>query len=543
VAAQLTNEEFHAYIAGLERARREYVERHLALLGADPAVAVFHQHDNETGALRYIYYVHHTEHSGRKHWQLSFVYVDAKTGRELPTTHEIYKTLDEVLTELYHNRAELVEVRQVRPTASNPLIPNEIKQLVPKLIEAAQKVYDEWEQNEEGEDPELGYGGICQDIADEMAGVLNENGVEAGTVSATAGDQHVWVIAKLADGVYDIDIPPYLYESGSGYTWKKRPNVKFTKEMLAIGPNDIDFDLAMEENPTRPAASNPPELAIMTSRVGDGMKGLVYSEEPGVDFFSWFINPMTGDPHHLDGHEYVTAMMMENGLDSWPPPLYTLAYLDNNIDVAIMGSHQHTKDQTMASRTIVKDILSHLDVKGNPWVSVWRGASGVWRGTVADFRAQADLLGPKSHSTAQNPGKRGRRPAPADTLADTPVGPGMKGIVLADGETIAWFMNWKTGDPHHEHIMQAMNEPKARAFLTFTPEDVVREIAISMIEKRTNESSESMLKDAWKILETSVAGRRGNDGLVIEQRFEGDMLKIYRGEVGEFLREAYGVTE
>jgi hypothetical protein len=113
------------------------------------------------------------------------------------------------------------------------------------LAAAAQTVYDRWEQDANGEDVELGSGGICQDIAEEQAGVLQAHGIDAGTVSAQVGDQHVWVMAKVREGVYEVDIPPSVYEIGAGYNWKKRPGVVFSADDVLIGqisknPNDFE---------------------------------------------------------------------------------------------------------------------------------------------------------------------------------------------------------------------------------------------------------------------------------------------------------------
>lgn len=110
-----------------------------------------------------------------------------------------------------------------------------IEQLRPRLATAAQKVYDAWEQDDEGWCEELGTGGICQDIADAIAGVLVDNGVEAATISATVGEQHVWTIAKTEEGVVEVDISPCTYEVGSCYTWKKIAGVQFYPEDIIIG--------------------------------------------------------------------------------------------------------------------------------------------------------------------------------------------------------------------------------------------------------------------------------------------------------------------
>jgi len=114
-----------------------------------------------------------------------------------------------------------------------------LKSLSPELATAAQKVYDDWDQSDP-ENDDLGGGGICQDIAEVMASKLNEFGIEAQTVSAQIGEQHVWVVAKLADGVYNVDIYPSAYERGGGYSWTKIPGVKFGAEYISISRLDPD---------------------------------------------------------------------------------------------------------------------------------------------------------------------------------------------------------------------------------------------------------------------------------------------------------------
>ena len=110
-----------------------------------------------------------------------------------------------------------------------------IEQLRPQLAKAAQDECDSWQQDDTGFDEELGYGGICQDIADKMADILNEHGFDATTVdSQGVGEQHVWVVAKTQEGIYSVDIPPYVYETGGGFNWKKKKDVE-------IVPSDIEL--------------------------------------------------------------------------------------------------------------------------------------------------------------------------------------------------------------------------------------------------------------------------------------------------------------
>jgi hypothetical protein len=119
----------------------------------------------------------------------------------------------------------------------------QVKVAASDLADAAQEMYDQWEQDEDGLDEMLGSGGICQDVADNMAGVLNELGVEElAIVSSEVGDQHVWVQAVLDGVVHDVDIPPSVYETGSGYNWKKRPGVKITSEHVVVAPAGVPLE-------------------------------------------------------------------------------------------------------------------------------------------------------------------------------------------------------------------------------------------------------------------------------------------------------------
>ena len=111
--------------------------------------------------------------------------------------------------------------------------------IAPALAKVAQEVYDKWDESDV--DCYAG-GGICHFIAEEMAGALQSEGIEANTVSQQIGEQHVYVVAKLKDGVYAIDIPPSTYETGGGYSWKKIPDVAITKDDIVVDKIDGDPD-------------------------------------------------------------------------------------------------------------------------------------------------------------------------------------------------------------------------------------------------------------------------------------------------------------
>ena len=135
------------------------------------------------------------------------------------------------------------------------------------LARIAQETYDEWEQNEEGWSDsfgEIGVGGICHIIADEIIGYLNGAGYGSNFSACSVSDtyvQHGYVVAWVGyndeDGdeeedpieesddeeddsmlykIYSIDIPYWTYERGGGFTWKKIPDVKF-------GEGDVEIRL------------------------------------------------------------------------------------------------------------------------------------------------------------------------------------------------------------------------------------------------------------------------------------------------------------
>lgn len=109
-----------------------------------------------------------------------------------------------------------------------------------KMVVAAQKEYDNWEQDEEGYAEELGYGGICQNIAESMIHILDMNGIDNTYIANSTCEQHVYIIGAFQEGVYQIDIPYHTYETGGGYTWKKLPDIKFDKTHITLDLIDPD---------------------------------------------------------------------------------------------------------------------------------------------------------------------------------------------------------------------------------------------------------------------------------------------------------------
>jgi len=103
------------------------------------------------------------------------------------------------------------------------------------LADAAKSVFDDWYQDEDGMDDVYGAGGICHEIASAMVAKLAEVGIEhAVPVHASVGENHVFVVALLEDGIFSIDIPPHVYETGSGYVWRKRHDAEFVPASVFI---------------------------------------------------------------------------------------------------------------------------------------------------------------------------------------------------------------------------------------------------------------------------------------------------------------------
>ena len=143
----------------------------------------------------------------------------------------------------------------------------QLKELKPNFAEAAQKRIDEWNQDESGYDEMLGYGGICQDVAEAIGNVCHDNGIDCITMSAEIGEQHVWSVAyrewncsgeeecgeegcegdHMLGETYEIDISPYVYEEGGGYNWRKKQNVKIQGSDISISKMSYEDFKANEQ--------------------------------------------------------------------------------------------------------------------------------------------------------------------------------------------------------------------------------------------------------------------------------------------------------
>lgn len=102
--------------------------------------------------------------------------------------------------------------------------------LRPAIAQAAQAVYNEWEQEDECD-----VGGICDEIERAISSLISMRIRNASTTDGgQAGDDHAWTIVYNRTESYGVDIPPNVYETGGGYCWKKIPNV-------IIQPNHVEI--------------------------------------------------------------------------------------------------------------------------------------------------------------------------------------------------------------------------------------------------------------------------------------------------------------
>lgn len=120
---------------------------------------------------------------------------------------------------------------RISQTVQDPL--KLLKSLRKQIVTQAQPILDAWEQDEEGFDEEFGGGGACDAIAQEIAGILAENGFDI-TEGGQDGDDHAFNVALKDGRAFVVDIPAGVYESGGGYSWKKLQDVQ-------LDPNDVEI--------------------------------------------------------------------------------------------------------------------------------------------------------------------------------------------------------------------------------------------------------------------------------------------------------------
>lgn len=128
-------------------------------------------------------------------------------------------------------RQYLMEVLDPHPAD----LAQQLWQLRPAMAQAAQVIYDSWDQDDEYDD--FGGGGICDAVADAIGDILVQHGIDY-TMGGHEGDDHAYVVAYDKSKAFIVDIPCQLYERGGGYSWVKQPEVVFTPEHIVIEKTD-----------------------------------------------------------------------------------------------------------------------------------------------------------------------------------------------------------------------------------------------------------------------------------------------------------------
>lgn len=125
---------------------------------------------------------------------------------------------------------------------------SELLEIRTDLILVAQKVYDEWEQDNEGYDELYGIGGICDDIADAMCNLIHSKTDYNCFTFYNEFDCHtsIYVYDTEKKLLYNVDIPPYVYESGTAYAWKKLKDINFNVNHVTI--TQKDYNDYLDEN-------------------------------------------------------------------------------------------------------------------------------------------------------------------------------------------------------------------------------------------------------------------------------------------------------
>lgn len=122
---------------------------------------------------------------------------------------------------------------RVRPAGGLPTA-HMVTAMAPEIVAAAQTEVDAWEQDENGVDEILGTGGVCGFVADRMSEVLSALGADVAHAETDFDGGHAFLHARLADGVFRVDILAGVYETGSGYVWTKRPDAQIRPEDLIL---------------------------------------------------------------------------------------------------------------------------------------------------------------------------------------------------------------------------------------------------------------------------------------------------------------------
>jgi hypothetical protein len=153
-----------------------------------------------------------------------------------------YKTLNELILDVktkidedkFNDLGKLDENEDEFDTSSLNSVKDITDIVKDDMVKVAQKQYDDWKQDQNGQDVEVGGGGICHLIADDLISVLYRHKIDNVQSVCSNYEQHVYIVGQFKEGIYEIDIPYNVYETGGGYSWKKIPDVEFNRNDIVI---------------------------------------------------------------------------------------------------------------------------------------------------------------------------------------------------------------------------------------------------------------------------------------------------------------------
>lgn len=189
---------------------------------------------------------------------------------------------------------------------------NLARQNIARILAAAQHIYDQWDESEV--DTYAG-GGICHLIADAICDVMGDIGIECTPVSCSY-EQHVYVAVRVAEGVYTIDIPYSIYETGGGFSWQKLPNVKFDSRDVVFyrasgDPDEFENYTSLEE-----ATDN---ILSLRDNAGDGRAqkfiDAVYARYPDTFQNNHVMSWGSGEQQEIALFELVPNIARPNSVD------------------------------------------------------------------------------------------------------------------------------------------------------------------------------------------------------------------------------------
>lgn len=184
------------------------------------------------------------EKYGTRYWKLSADVARDVAGAEVVAEFDGKEVRAELIAAERASRGARVSAN---PRRGSDLLAK-LEELRPEIARRAQAIYDSWEQDEDGIDEELGGGGICDRVSDEIASVLSDAGIDH-ISGGQDGDDHAYVVAIDDTSAYSVDIPPGVYERGGGYSWEKIPGVTITEDDVAI--DELRRGDIASENPSK----------------------------------------------------------------------------------------------------------------------------------------------------------------------------------------------------------------------------------------------------------------------------------------------------